>query len=233
MPSTLGQLVAEISIIVGDKVVGEYFPAAEIKRAVGDVYRYYAMPLVFAGTGYFETTTNLTITNGSDSISLASLTPKFWACSNLWRKISTGYKPMQMNEQRYKFISTIGVGTGDTYIPDYHYRGTNLIIVPTPIASITDGIKMDYVYIPDFPNQLSIDAYTFDVNFPDVFELNVKLRAAIKLLESKDATGGVSDMAMLVQELAQADDYFKSTLPKDENIDRVEYSGINYNNNLT
>jgi hypothetical protein len=186
-----------------------------------------------AGTGYFETTTTLNITAQTEYISLAGLTLPFWACSTLWRKLSTGYHPLKMNEQRYKFISTIGVGSGDTYIPDYRYRGTNLILTPTPIASETAGLKMDYVYIPIFPNQLSVDGFTFDTNFPTVFELNVKLRAAIKLLESKDATGGVSDISTLRQELQQADEYFQSTLPKDENVDRVEYSGINYSNNLT
>jgi hypothetical protein len=108
----------------------------------------------------------------------------------------------------------------------------NLILSPIPIAPMTAAIKMDYVYIPDFPNQTSADNYVFDINFPTVFELNVKLRTAIKLLETKDATGGVSDTGTLIQELAQADAYFQDTLPKDENIDRVEYSGINYNHNL-
>jgi len=228
----LGQLVAEVSIICGDKVVGEYFGAPEIKRAIGDVYRYYTMPLIFAGTGYFVTQTFLDIIAQQETIDLSVLTPKFWATSKLWRKLSTGYMPMHMNEQRYKFMSTIGIGTGDTYIPDYHYRGMNLILSPIPIAPMTAAIKMDYVYIPDFPNQTSADNYVFDINFPTVFELNVKLRTAIKLLETKDATGGVSDTGTLIQELAQADAYFQDTLPKDENIDRVEYSGINYNHNL-
>jgi hypothetical protein len=230
---TLGELVTEISIIVGDKVVGEYFSPIEIKRAVGDAYRYYSMPLVMAGEGYFETTTNLNIVENQESISLASLTPSFWSVSVLWRKLSTGYQPLKKNEQRYKFISTIGIGAGDTYIPEYRHRGTNLILTPAPIAAATDGLKMDYVYIPTFPNQLSVDGFTFDVNFPTIFELNIKLRSAIKLLESKDAVGGVSDINTMKSELADADAYFQSTLTVNENPEAVEYQGLDYNAILT
>jgi hypothetical protein len=231
--STLGELVTEVSIIVGDKVVGEYYPATEIKRALGDAYRYYSMPLVMAGEGYFETTTNLTIVQNQEYISLASLTPSFWSVSVLWRKLSTGYQPLKKNEQRYKFISTIGIGAGDTYIPEYRHRGQNLILTPAPIAGDTDGLKMDYVYIPTFPNQLSADGFTFDANFPSIFELNIKLRTAIKLLESKDAVGGVSDINTMKSELADADAYFQSTLTVNENPEAVEYQGLDYNAILT
>lgn len=231
--STLGELVTETSIIVGDKIVGEYFTALEIKRAIGDAYRYYSMPLVMAGEGYFETTTNLTIVSGQEYISLAALSPVFWAVSVLWRRLSTGYQPLKKNEQRYKFVSTIGIGAGDTYIPEYRHRGMNLILTPSPIAGDVDGLKMDYVYIPTFPNQLSADSFTFDTNFPSIFELNIKLRSAIKLLESKDAVGGVSDINTLKSELADADAYFQSTLTRNENPEAVEYQGLDYNAILT
>lgn len=231
--STLGELVQEVSVIVGDKTIGEYFPAVEIKRAISDCFRYYTLRLIKGGEGYFETTTTLDLTANTEYISLAGLTPSFLSVSVLWRKLSTGYKPLKHNEQRYKFISTIGVGSGDTYIPEYRFRGTNLILTPAPIASETDALKLDYVYIPTFPNYLSADSYTFDASFPTIFELNVKLRAAIKLLETKDVTGGLSDIATLRAELADADQTFDSTLTKDETTDIIEYQGIDYNTNLT
>lgn len=233
MSTTLGEQVTEVSIILGDQTVGEYFPATEIKRAIGDTCRFYVMKLIRGGEGYFETTTTLDIVNGQEYISLAGLTPPFLACSVIWRKLTTGYKPMKKNEQRFKFQSTIGIGAGDTYIPEYRFRGTNLILTPSPISSETAGLKLDYVYMPTFPTRLSLDAFTFDANFPEMFELNVKLRAAIKLLESKDATGGVSDIASLRTELAQADEAMEDTLTKDESPDTVEYQGIDYNTNLT
>jgi len=229
----LGELVKEVSIMLGDKVIGEFYPSEEIKRAIGDAYKYYVMKLIQGGEGYFETTTNLDLVANTETVSLARLNPPFLTCSVLWRKLSTGYKPLRKNEQRFKFQSTIGIGAGDTYIPEYRFRGTNLVLTPYPIHNETDGLKMDYVYIPTFPNRLSDNTFEFDSNFPSIFELNVKLRTVVKLLESKDASGGVSDIATFRQELADADQVFEQSLTKDENPDIVEYHGIDYNVNLT
>jgi hypothetical protein len=87
---------------------------------------------------------------------------------------------------------------------------------------------MDYIYVPTFPTSASSDSFTFDANFPTIYEANVEIRAAIKVMESKDAVGGVSDISTFREELQQLDDSFLASIEPDEQPDQVEYSGVDY-----
>ena len=97
---------------------------------------------------------------------------------------------------------------------------------------------MDYVYIPTFPTSSSSDSFNFDtattgvttVGFPTSYELNVEIRATIKILESKNAIGGVSDIQSFRDQLQELDKAFEDSSENDEYPDTVQYIGINYRN---
>lgn len=228
MASTLGTLVSRVSSKLGEVTIGQFYSPPSQRQAIGDAYRFYVRKLVKMGSGYFETTTNLSITANVETISLASLVPAFWKESLIEKYVTNGRVPLEPYERRYKFLSTTGVGSGNTYIPTYKFRGLNLVLEPPPGASETNSIKLDYVYVPIFPNLLTPDSFTFDAQFPDIYEDNIVLRACVKLLEEKDATGGVSDIATFREELKQLDLDFIDTMARDEIPDNIEYVGEDY-----
>lgn len=228
MSSTLGTLITLVSRKLGDRVVGEYYSENEIKDTIGEAYRYYTQKLVGLSAGYFETTVMLDIVANSPLISTASFTPPFWIVSQLWRQVTFGFYPLRPSENRYNADYTLGSGTGDAYLPTYKLKGQNIYLTPTPLFSQTAGLKLDYVYQPTFPNYTSSSLFTFDANFPAIYETNVIIRSAIKLMESKDAIGGVSDIGTFRSELAELDRAFEETMTPDENPDSVSYMGRDY-----
>lgn len=230
MPSTLGALVTQASKKLGDTSVGQFFSSTDIKQAIGDSYRYYVMMLVNMGSGYFEVTTNLDIVANVETIDLSTLNPPFWKDCLLEKYVQNGRVPLEPYNRRYKFMSTIIVGSGNTYIPTYKFRGLNLVLEPPPGTSETAGLKLDYVSLPTFPDSSSADSFTFDQQFADIYEVNVVLRAVIKMLESKDAMGGVSDIATFRQELQALDLNFENSMMRDEIPDSIEYDGDDYGN---
>ncbi len=227
--STLETLVDNVAVKLGDPNFA-FYTEQEIKKNIGDCYRYYVQKLMLLGEGYFETTDDLSIVAGTETVSLAALSPAFWAISALSRYVTNGVVPMKPDQRRFDAIYTIGVGSGDAYIPDYKIRGMNIVLIPPPGASETDALKLEYVYIPTFPTSTTADAFEFDSNYPVIYEQNVEIRAALKCMESKDAQGGVSDMATFRAELMELDKAFEQSAEKEEYPDSIAYAGINYNN---
>jgi hypothetical protein len=230
MASTLGTLTAAVSVKLGDKFVGEFYSSTEIKAALGDAYRHYTQYLAGLGQGYFETPVLLDITANSESIDISTLSPPFWIVSHLWRQVTYGFYPLRQSEQRFNANYTLGSGTGDAYIPTYRLRGLNIVLSPPPLFSQTGALKLEYVYQPTFPTGSSADAFTFDGNFPVIYEANVRQRACVKLLESKDAIGGVSDIQSFRADLEQMDQQMINTMTPDEFPDSVTYMGRDYRN---
>ncbi len=230
--STLTEIVTETSILLGDKYVGQFFTTAELKKAIGDAYKYYYEKLVTKGEGYFERTDDLDIVANEETVTVADLNPVYLAKSKLQRYVTTGTIPLKFNEQRFTPNYTLGTGTGDAYIPGYYQRGRDIILVPFPLFSETDALKLEYVYLPDFPNSTSDDGFEFDANFPTIYELNIEYRAAIQALATKDVTAGITSIDTLKTTLNEMDMAFSESSENDDTPDSVTYSGINYNNIL-
>lgn len=229
MATTLGDMVDNVARKLGDPNFGLY-TEAEVKQNIGESYRIYYMRLIREAEGFFETTTNFDIVSNESNISLLDMVPPYKGISQVWRYVTNGIIPLKEQENRFTSVYTLAVGSGDSYIPQYKQMGTNLVLYPPPGASQTDAIKFDYVYIPTFPTSSSVDAFEFDDNFPTVYEANVEIRAALKCLETKDVTGGLSDQATFREELAELDKAFQESFENDEYPDSVQYKGINYRN---
>lgn len=221
-------MVTRVSTNLGDRVVGEYYTSNEIKDAIGKAFEYYTLKLIRSGEGHFKTTANLDLTADTETISLALLSPAFLKGSILWRKVTNGYIPLEKREGRYDPNITVGVGSGDVYLPKYKYRGTNIVLDPPPKTSEIAGLKLEYIYLPTFPTRSSADNFTFDSGFPTIYETNVELRATIRLLMGKEAAGAVVDYGTFKDDLRDLDNLFETE--RDEQPDTVEYSGVDYRN---
>lgn len=229
MPSTLGSMTTNVLRKLGD-TNAQFFTTAEVKQAIGESYRIYYMRLIRESEGFFTTTRDLDIVSGVEAITLTGFTPPFKSISKLWRYVTNGIIPLKEQEDRFVSVYTLAVGTGDAYVPQYYQRGTDLVLYPPPGATQTSALKLNYVYTPTFPTSVSSDAFTFDANFPDVYEINVELRAAIKCMETKDSSGGLSDMSTFRDELVELDKAFQDSFENDEYPDSVQYKGMNYRN---
>jgi len=235
--ATLGVMTANVSVNVSDPR-NEYFTVPEIKQAIGEAYRYYYFKLIRMAEGYFETTTNLPLIANDENVSLAALVPPFKNISQLWRYVTNGQVPLREQQGRYIPVYTLNIAAGDAYQPLYKQRGTNIVLNPPPSANQANALKLDYVYVPTFPVGSSADSFDFEtatagiaaVGFPNVYEINVEIRATIKILESKDAIGGVSDIQTFREQLAELDKAFDDSSENDEYPDTVQYIGFNYRN---
>jgi hypothetical protein len=145
---------------------------------------------------------------------------------------SIGRQPLRPSRNRYGFVPTQYGVAGDYYFPMYDFMGNTLILRPAPIApesaSSTSGLRLEYNYMPTFPNASSSDSFTFDSVFRESWEPLIVLWATIAALEQKDASGGVSDIATFRNRLAVLETQFKESLDKTETPDQYEYDGYDY-----
>lgn len=231
MSSTLATLETNIRIAL-QETTANFYSTSEIYTGISNAYKKYSLIMLTKGIGYFVTTTNLSLTASTETISLASLSSTFFSISSLERRISNGTQPLHPDVRRYRPNITTATGSGDSYLPTYKLRGTNLVLEPAPLASetgsATAGLKLDYNYIPTFPTSASSSSFTFDANFPTIYESMVEDYAAIYCLENKDGSGGISDIQTIRNRLDRMEADFMDSLVTDDTPDRVEYSGNNY-----
>jgi len=203
-----------------------------LKQFIGEAYRHYAMRMINEGQGYFETSVDLAITALVPEIDLSALDPPFKSVSVLYKRRTLDLYPLQRNEKRYQAIVNNGVGAFNAYLPDWNLRDLNLILLPTPRASEpitpTTGLKLEYNYIPVFPNFDSDDLFEFNAAFPTIFEPMIELYAAIAAMESKDAQGGVSDIESFRNRLAGWEQHFADSMARSDSAEQVPYSGLSY-----
>lgn len=225
------------------EITPNFYTNPELNQNIGEAYRHYSLRMIDEGEGYFETTAFLGFTAQVDAVALGALTPAFFSVSQLYRVLSNGsLNPLRQDDMRFTVNSTILSGNGDMYLPRWKLRGLNLILQPYPQSTeaaysgsppATSGLKLDYNYIPAFPTGDSADDFTFDANFPVIFEPLIELYATIAALEAKDGMGGVSDIQSFRVRLAALEETFDASLQRSEYPDRVQYMGTdfrNYNN---
>jgi hypothetical protein len=127
------------------------------------------------------------------------------------------------------------VASGPSFVPTYRLQSLNLVLEPTPqvteAASSTTGLTLDYYYLPTFPDSSSADSFTFEAQFPTIYEPMIELYATIAALETKDGMGGVSDIQSFRDRRSKWEEAFGDSLTRSEFPDRVQYSGGNYSNN--
>lgn len=237
MSSTLAQLTTNIRLTLGDPS-SQYYTDGEIYAGIAKAYKNYSLIMLKDGIGYFETHRNLSLVASTEAITTAGWTPPFFSISTLERRVSNGTQPLMSDQRRFRPNITTSTGSGDSYLPTYKIRGTNIILEPAPLSAETVssltastetvGLFLVYNYIPTFPTSTSLSSFAFDDNFPVIYESMVEDYAAIYCLENKDATGGVSDIATVRNRLMGEEAQFLDSLVTDDTPDHVVYSGQDY-----
>lgn len=128
----------------------------EIDRWANEGYYKYAIRLMLASQGYFETTSNLDITNGQEAIALPYnfLNDRsLQKMVRVERVLPTVRVPLNYRKRFSESNPTSGVSGGQSFLPSYDFRGNSLIIEPTPSfteanAGGTAGLRIVYAALP-------------------------------------------------------------------------------------
>lgn len=230
--STLGVIRGNVRRNLGE-TTPNFYTNAELNQFISEAYKKYTQVMIDEGDGWFVQTVGVGFTVNNPQVSTAALVPSFISVSRLEKVLSNGStKPMRAAQRRFSINSNLNTGVGDAYIPDYLMQSRNIILEPTPqyteAASSTSGLKLDYNYLPTFPDALSADAFSFDAQYPITFEPLIELYATIAGLESKDGMGGVSDIQSFRNRLLQWEQTFTDSLERSEYPDSVSYVGNDY-----
>lgn len=214
------------------EATARFYTTTELNQFIGEAYRKYTLLMIQEGDGYFVDTNYFAIVANDPNIDLTTTDLPFFNVSQFWKVTSFGFNPLKQDEKRFSPNYTYVTGTGDQYMPTWRLKGMNLVLQPTPTFSeaitSTSGLKLDYSYLPDFPNADSDDDFEMDNNFSTVYEPLVELYATIAALESKDGMGGVSDIQSFRDRRVQWEQTFMDTLQREEQADTVSYQGMNY-----
>ncbi len=237
MSSALSTLATNVKLTLSDPNL-QLYTTAEIYAGIGKAYQKYSTIMLKDGVGYFQTHRNLSLVTSEEQITTSGWTPPFFSIVTLERRVSNGTQPLISDQRRWRPNITTSTGSGDSYLPTYKIRGTNIVLEPAPLSnetvssatSFTEtvGLFLIYNYIPTFPTSTSSSSFTFDDNFPAIYESMVEDYAALYCLENKDASGGVSDIATVRNRLAESEQQFLDSLITDDTPDHIVYLGQNY-----
>lgn len=145
---------------IRDYVRGEFNQASsagflsndDIDRWANEGYYKYCLMLMKASQGYFETTSDLNIVAGTETIALPNnFTATEKSLMDLVRVekvLSQSRIPLAYKRRYDQGNSTSAGGSGETYLPSYDFRGNNLVLEPTPSTSETAGIRIIYKALP-------------------------------------------------------------------------------------
>lgn len=124
----------------------------DIDRWANEGYYKYALMLMKASQGYFETFADLDIVADAEAIALPhNFTATEKSLTDLVRVekiLSQSRVPLQFRRRYDEVNSTSAGGSGETYLPTYDFRGNNLVLEPTPSTAETDAIRVIYKALP-------------------------------------------------------------------------------------
>jgi hypothetical protein len=122
-----------------------------IDQSANEGFYKYALMLMKATQGYFETTALLDIVAATETIALPSNfsnQPSHLGTVIVEKIVSGARVPLRYRRRYDEANSTTGGSSGESFIPTYDFRGNNLVLEPTPVSSETGGIRLTYKALP-------------------------------------------------------------------------------------
>lgn len=96
--------------------------------------------------GLFVTTTDLSVTSGTETVALPS---DFFECRALYIQRNNGYDILPYQPNLTDGYAT-NTGTGSTlYSPYYFFRANNLVLRPVPDFTASSILRLEYTQFPD------------------------------------------------------------------------------------
>jgi hypothetical protein len=128
-----------------------FITPAEIDLWCNEGYYKYALMLMKASQGYFETTALRNIVANNELVELPhnfSNQPSLLSAVIVERVLSGSRVPLEYRKRYDQAVSTTGGASGESYLPTYDFRGNNLVLEPTPVSSENGGLRVVYKALP-------------------------------------------------------------------------------------
>lgn len=146
IPPTLQDLIQAIRDLLNQPDPNNSFWSdEELTRYINEGIRIHMAELADVDEGQFSVTTTLDITSWSETVALPS---DFFMMRGLYKAVPNGYVMLPYRNNLTEGFSTQGGSDSQTYLPDYYFRGNDLVLHPTPQFTEAGGLYAEYVQLP-------------------------------------------------------------------------------------
>lgn len=186
----------------------------ELTNYINEGIRLYFLECVAVNEGYFTTQTG-TVSNPDldlvNNVETVALPLDCFEIKNVWKKVSDGWVSLNyknsLNENYYTNTGT----SFDSYFPVYTFQGNNLVFRPTPNASETGAIRLEYLQLPD---QMIYGGDSLTNQVSPVFKQLIVMYTVYKAKLSESMTNGVDLFSTPKSNLDALYQLFKDTIAK-------------------
>lgn len=165
-------------------------------RMLNIAYTEYYNELVRVGhQGLLATPADLSITASTETVALPD---DFFMVYKLSKNKTSSREPLTYRDNINVGVYTSGVGSGDSYVPDYAIQGSNILLMPLPSETHTEGLHLEY-----FPviTAMTTDGTTTATGFSSQFHPLIPLKAAILIKGTKEgeSVGNLANLLMIME----------------------------------
>lgn len=186
----------------------------ELTSYLNEAIRLFFLECTSVNEGYFTTQTgtmsnpDLDIATGVETVALPS---DCFQIKNVWKKVSDGWVSLSYRNSTNESYYTNSGTTYDSYFPSYTFQDNNLVLRPTPNATQTGALRLEYLHFPD-TMIYGGDLLTNQVS--PVFKQVIVMYAVYKAKLSESLTNGVDLSALAKSNLDQLTQLFRDTIAK-------------------
>lgn len=164
----------------------------ELTRYINEAIRIHMAELADIDEGQFYTTTTLNIVSGAETIALPS---DCFGVKAVYRVLNQRNIILQYNNFINQSYPTGNSSSGEAYLPDYYFRGNNLVLRQPPTFSETGGILIEY---SQYPATMLDSADTLSAQISALFRQSIEMYAVYKAKLKESLAHGirVHDVAM-------------------------------------
>jgi len=193
---TLAQLRTKLSYYLDDNSLVRW-PLAEQNDYLNQAYLYYYNELI--NMGYAAVLTTPVLLNTTSGVETVPLPADFYKAKVLYKVLPTIKRPCRYREP---YATTVLLtGASSIYVPDYCFRGTNLVLNPVPSDTVTGSLELHYWPVLTL---LVNDSDTLVAGFSAEWQDMIPLRAALQAKSLREE----EDVANIANFLAVAEKPF-------------------------
>lgn len=186
----------------------------ELTSYLNEAINQYFLECVSVNEGYFTVQTGSMSNPDLDivtNVETVALPDDCFQVKNVWKAVDNGWVSLNYrNTLNESYFSNTGT-TLDSYFPAYMFQGNNLVLRPTPNASQTAGLRIEYL---QFPDTLIYGGDVLTNQVAPVFKQLLVMYAVYKAKLSESLTNGVDMSALPKSNLDQLYQLFKDTIAK-------------------
>lgn len=180
-----------------DEPTADFWTDAQINNWINQAYNYCYHIVVQADEGFFRSVVLVNIVADQADYAL----PTNHLKTRLLERVFDTYTiPLRVFDRIESVNFTSATGLNNLYVPSYRLVGQNITLEPTPIESITNGLRHEFV---TQPVPMNADGDSPNAGFVDMWQEGIVLKAVISAKEKEEAiVGSGADVSAFVSDFA-------------------------------